>query len=81
MIWAVIPALIGSAARRAKVALWFIILFQLAPRLYPLFQQIGKSSGRIAETAWSGAAYNLLLYILISHVRFLQTHLNLFQSK
>lgn len=81
MIWVVIPALKGSAARRAKVALWFIVLFQLAPRLYPLYQQIGESLGRVAETALSGAAYNLLLYMLISHVGFLWTYLPLFQLK
>ncbi|KAA0057878.1 putative cyclic nucleotide-gated ion channel 16 [Cucumis melo var. makuwa] len=30
--------------------------------------QINKTTGAIAKTAWAGAAYNLLLYLLASHV-------------
>ncbi|KAH7416425.1 hypothetical protein KP509_14G091000 [Ceratopteris richardii] len=35
--------------------------------MYPLTHQFGKSTGLVHETAWAGAAYNLLLYMLISH--------------
>lgn len=64
IIWSVIPA-----ADNTKNALRLIILFQLIPRVYPLTQQLGKSSSKMAtETAMGGAAYNLLLYLLISNL-------------
>lgn len=66
-IWLVIPALQGTTADNTKNALRFIILIQLIPRIYPLTQQLGKSYRMVTETAWGGAAYNLLLYMLISH--------------
>ncbi|KAL0450644.1 UNVERIFIED_CONTAM: Cyclic nucleotide-gated ion channel 18 [Sesamum latifolium] len=34
----------------------------------PLPQRIIKTTGFIAKTAWAGAAYNLLLYLLASHI-------------
>ncbi|MCO5548986.1 hypothetical protein L7F22_002451 [Adiantum nelumboides] len=66
IIWAVIPALAGTTADNTKNALRLIILVQLIPRMYPL-TQFGKSVSLVPETAWAGAAYNLLLYMLISH--------------
>ncbi|KAH7421668.1 hypothetical protein KP509_13G070300 [Ceratopteris richardii] len=66
-IWIIIPGLHGSAADNTKTALRFIILFQLIPRIYPLAQQMGKSTKVHTESAWGGAFYNLLLYMLISH--------------
>ncbi|MCO5556975.1 hypothetical protein L7F22_010530 [Adiantum nelumboides] len=66
IIWAVIPALAGTTADNTKNALRLIILVQLIPRMYPL-TQVGKSVSLVPETAWAGAAYNLLLYMLISH--------------
>ncbi|XP_051150436.1 cyclic nucleotide-gated ion channel 17 isoform X2 [Andrographis paniculata] len=44
---------------------------QYIPRLYlifPLSSQIIKATGVVTKTAWAGAAYNLLLYMLASHV-------------
>ncbi|KAF4356395.1 hypothetical protein F8388_013260 [Cannabis sativa] len=41
------------------------------PRLFlifPLSSQIVKATGVVTETAWAGAAYNLILYMLASHV-------------
>lgn len=49
----------------------FIIMFQYLLRLYllfPLSSQIVKTSGVVTKTAWAGAAYNLMLYMLASHV-------------
>lgn len=67
-IWVVVPATKGTPADDTKTALRFIILIQLIPRIYPLTQQMGKSTSKVrTETAWGGAAYNLLLYMLISH--------------
>jgi len=37
-------------------------------RIRPLYLQITRSAGVITETARAGAAFNLLLYMLASHV-------------
>ncbi|XP_010253719.1 PREDICTED: protein CNGC15b isoform X2 [Nelumbo nucifera] len=71
LIWAVIPNLRGSTMTNTKNALRFIIIFQYIPRLFlifPLSSQIVKATGVVTETAWAGAAYNLMLYMLASHV-------------
>uniref|UniRef100_M1A8R1 Cyclic nucleotide-gated ion channel 15 n=1 Tax=Solanum tuberosum TaxID=4113 RepID=M1A8R1_SOLTU len=70
LIWAVIPNLRGSTMANTKNVLRFIIIFQYLPRLYlifPLSSQIVKATGVVTETAWAGAAYNLMLYMLASH--------------
>lgn len=67
IIWAVIPALKGTPADNTKNALRLIILLQYGPRLYPLAQQLVRSTGTVTETAWAGAALNLLIYMLFSH--------------
>jgi cyclic nucleotide gated channel, plant len=36
--------------------------------IVPLSNQIIKAAGVVAKSAWGGAAYNLLLYMLASHV-------------
>ncbi|KAK4851814.1 hypothetical protein QYF36_018628 [Acer negundo] len=44
---------------------------QYLPRLFlifPLSSQIVEASGIVTETAWAGAAYNLILFMLASHV-------------
>ncbi|XP_021812281.1 protein CNGC15b isoform X2 [Prunus avium] len=71
LIWIVIPRLGGSTMTNTKNVLRFIIIFQYIPRLfliYPLSSQIVKATGVVTETAWAGAAYNLMLYMLASHV-------------
>lgn len=48
-----------------------IMLAQYLMRLYlifPLWSQIVQTAGVITQTAWAGAAYNLMLYMLASHV-------------
>ncbi|KAL0417709.1 UNVERIFIED_CONTAM: protein CNGC15c [Sesamum radiatum] len=70
LIWAVIPNLRGSTMMNTKNVLRFIIIFQYIPRLFlifPLSSQIVKATGVVTETAWAGAAYNLMLYMLASH--------------
>ncbi|KAK4781292.1 hypothetical protein SAY87_017398 [Trapa incisa] len=74
VIWFVIPAT-RSAQTDHKIhnnnALTLIVLLQYIPRLYlifPLSSQIIKANGVVTKTAWAGAAYNLLLYLLASHV-------------
>lgn len=71
VIWFIIPATRSHQANHTNNALALIVLFQYIPRLYlifPLSSQIIKANGVITKTAWAGAAYNLLLYMLASHV-------------
>ncbi|KAL6345740.1 hypothetical protein AAG906_017484 [Vitis piasezkii] len=71
VIWFVIPAIRSSHADHTNNALVLIVLLQYVPRLYlifPLSSQIIKATGVVTKTAWAGAAYNLLLYMLASHV-------------
>ncbi|KAG6678546.1 hypothetical protein I3842_14G086300 [Carya illinoinensis] len=71
LIWIVIPTLKSSTTRNTKNVLRFFIIFQYLPRLFlifPLSSQIVKATGLMTETAWAGAAYNLMLYMLASHV-------------
>ncbi|KAL5699346.1 Cyclic nucleotide-gated ion channel 17 [Ranunculus cassubicifolius] len=71
VIWFIIPAIRDSHAANGNNALALIVLIQYVPRLYlifPLSSQIIKATGVVTKTAWAGAAYNLLLYMLASHV-------------
>lgn len=71
VIWFIIPALRNHRTNQNNNALALIVLFQYIPRLYlifPLSSQIIKATGVVTKTAWAGAAYNLLLYMLASHV-------------
>uniref|UniRef100_A0ACD5ZF98 Uncharacterized protein n=1 Tax=Avena sativa TaxID=4498 RepID=A0ACD5ZF98_AVESA len=67
----VLPNLQDSEVMKAKDVLMVIITCQYVPRLVriiPLYLQITRSAGIITETAWAGAAFNLLIYMLASHV-------------
>ncbi|KAL2500036.1 putative cyclic nucleotide-gated ion channel 18 [Abeliophyllum distichum] len=71
VIWLVIPATKTKGTGHANNTLALIVLIQYVPRLFvifPLNQRIIKTTGFIAKTAWAGAAYNLLLFMLASHV-------------
>ena len=71
VVWLVIPATRNSRADHANNTLALFVLIQYIPRLFlmfPLNQRIIKTTGVVAKTAWAGAAYNLLLYMLASHV-------------
>ncbi|KAI6697823.1 hypothetical protein NL676_017942 [Syzygium grande] len=71
VIWIVIPKLRGSRPLNTKNLLKFVVFFQYIPRvirIYPLYREVTRSSGIITETAWAGAAFNLILYMLASHV-------------
>ncbi|KAK6117115.1 hypothetical protein DH2020_049160 [Rehmannia glutinosa] len=52
-----------------KIAIRYLkgILQLIWLRLFP-FLRIIKNTGVVAKTAWTGAAYNLILYLLASHV-------------
>ncbi|XP_043695618.1 cyclic nucleotide-gated ion channel 17-like [Telopea speciosissima] len=71
VIWFIIPAIRSSHTDHTNNALALIVLLQYVPRLYqifPLSAEIIKANGVITKTAWAGAAYNLLLYMIASHV-------------
>lgn len=71
VIWLVIPATRNSRADHANNTLALFVLIQYIPRLFlmfPLNQRIIKTTGVVTKTAWAGAAYNLVLYMLASHV-------------
>ncbi|GAB2300210.1 Probable cyclic nucleotide-gated ion channel 6 [Dionaea muscipula] len=61
----------GSDVLATKKALLYIILLQYIPRFFrmlPLTSELKRTSGVFAETAWAGAVYYLLLYMLASHI-------------
>lgn len=71
VIWRYLHGLKGSDVYATKQALLYIVLFQYIPRfirIIPLFTELKRTSGVFAETAWAGAAYYLLLYMLCSHI-------------
>ncbi|KAJ4959039.1 hypothetical protein NE237_026150 [Protea cynaroides] len=71
IIWFIIPSIKSSHTDHTNNTLALIVLFQYIPRLYqifPLSSEIIKANGVITKTAWAGAAYNLLLYMIASHV-------------
>ncbi|XP_050371802.1 cyclic nucleotide-gated ion channel 17-like [Argentina anserina] len=70
VIWFIIPPQ-NAQTDNTNNALALIVLLQYIPRLYlifPLSLQLIKATGVVTKTAWAGAAYNLLLYMLASHV-------------
>ncbi|XP_057526255.1 cyclic nucleotide-gated ion channel 18 [Amaranthus tricolor] len=71
MNWFIIPNMKRTIADQTNYTLSLIVLIQYVPRfflMFPLNKRIIKTTGVVAKTAWSGAAYNLLLYMLASHV-------------
>ncbi|XP_061357102.1 cyclic nucleotide-gated ion channel 1-like isoform X2 [Gastrolobium bilobum] len=71
VILSIIPIPEGSVPLAAKDLLKYVIIIQYVPRLlriYPMFKEVTSTSGILTETAWAGAAYNLFLYMLASHV-------------
>lgn len=71
IIWSVIPAIKYSSSEHGNDMLLLVALFQYILRLYLIFSlndKIVKITGVFAKTAWHGAAYNLLLYMIASHV-------------
>lgn len=67
----VIPNLKGVQSLNTKDTLKFVVLLQYIPRVLrvpPLYKEVTRTSGILTETAWAGAAFNLFLYMLASHV-------------
>ncbi|KAF6158485.1 hypothetical protein GIB67_022082 [Kingdonia uniflora] len=73
----VIPNLNDFTMANTKNILHFSIIFQYFPRLFlifPLSSKIVEANGIVTETAWAGTAYNLMLYMLASHVNLPPIH-------
>ncbi|KAI8573646.1 hypothetical protein RHMOL_Rhmol01G0293300 [Rhododendron molle] len=71
MNWMIIPYSDGSATVNFKIVLRIIPLSQYLLRfflLYPLSSKILKDTGKMTETAWVGAAYNMMLFYIASNV-------------
>ncbi|KAF6155671.1 hypothetical protein GIB67_007108, partial [Kingdonia uniflora] len=67
----VIPNLNDFTMANTKNILRFSIIFQYFPRLFLIFllsSKIVEANGIVTETAWAGTSYNLMLYMLASHV-------------
>ncbi|WCJ35454.1 cyclic nucleotide gated channel 8 [Euphorbia peplus] len=61
----------GSEVLATKQALLIIVFLQYIPRFlrfFPLTSDLKKTAGAFAESAWAGAAYYLLWYMLASHI-------------
>lgn len=71
VVWRFLQNSNGSDVLATKQALLAIVLLQYIPRLVrfiPLTSELKRTEGVFAETAWAGAVYYLLLYMLASHV-------------
>lgn len=71
MILVIIPEMSGFKSLNTKNLLKFVVFLQYVPRLLriiPLYNEVTRTSGILTETAWAGAAFNLFLYMLASHV-------------
>ncbi|KAK4415840.1 Cyclic nucleotide-gated ion channel 1 [Sesamum alatum] len=71
VILIVIPIVNAPISLATKDLLKIVIFAQYIPRflrIYPLYKEVNRTSGLFTETAWAGAAFNLFLYMLASHV-------------
>lgn len=71
MVWRFLERENGSDVLATKQALLHIVCFQFIPRfarLVPLTSDLKKSAGAFAESAWAGAAYYLLWFLLSGQV-------------
>ncbi|CAO2839688.1 unnamed protein product [Amaranthus hypochondriacus] len=71
MIWFIVPALKSATQAHTNHTVALMVLIQFIPRLFvmfPLNRKIVNSTGIAARNAWSGAVYNMLLFILAGHV-------------
>lgn len=78
MILFVIPSLKRPVPLTTKDALQIMVLVQSIPRvvrIFPLFKEVTSTSGILTEAAWAGAAFNLFLYMLASHVSFIYIYI------
>ncbi|KAJ0035535.1 hypothetical protein Pint_25243 [Pistacia integerrima] len=61
----------GWKLRNAMKLLQYFVIFQYVPRLiriYPLFRKVKKTFGNLYDSRFTKVAFNLLLYVLASHI-------------
>ncbi|KAG8391358.1 hypothetical protein BUALT_Bualt01G0179500 [Buddleja alternifolia] len=71
VVWRFLNSSEGSDVLGTKKALVIIVFMQYIPRFVrfvPLTSELKKTAGVFAETAWAGAAYYLLWFLLASHI-------------
>ncbi|CAL9156836.1 unnamed protein product [Musa hybrid cultivar] len=71
VVWSFLHRSTDSDVLDTKNSLLFIVMLQYIPRLvrtFPLTAELRRTAGIFAETAWAGAAYYLLWYMLASHI-------------
>lgn len=71
----IVPKLKSARSLNTKNLLKIVVILQYIPRvlrIHPLYREVTRSSGILTETAWAGAALNLFLYMLASHVSILK---------
>ncbi|KAL6569723.1 putative cyclic nucleotide-gated ion channel 8 [Orobanche minor] len=71
VVWRFLHGAQDSDVLGTKRALVIIVFLQYIPRFVrfvPLSSELKKTAGVFAETAWAGAAYYLLWFLLASHV-------------
>ncbi|KAH6789666.1 cyclic nucleotide gated channel 8 [Perilla frutescens var. frutescens] len=71
VVWRFLHGAEDSDVLGTKRALVIIVFVQYIPRFLrfvPLSSELKKSQGVFAETAWAGAAYYLLWFLLASHI-------------
>ncbi|XP_074350909.1 putative cyclic nucleotide-gated ion channel 8 [Apium graveolens] len=70
-VWRVLQESGDADVLATKKALLILILLQWIPRFWrflPLISEMKKTVGVVTESAWAGAAYYLLWFVLASHV-------------
>ncbi|GAA0169431.1 ligand-gated ion channel [Lithospermum erythrorhizon] len=71
VVWRFLQSPRGSDVLATKQALLYIVLIQYIPRfarIVPLTSELKRTTGVFAESAYAGAVYYLLLYMLASHI-------------
>ncbi|KAL0009004.1 hypothetical protein SO802_010506 [Lithocarpus litseifolius] len=71
VVFVIIPSIKTQAPLFMKQMLKLVIFSQYVPRIIricPLYREERRTSGKLIQTPWAGAAYNLFLYMLASHV-------------
>ncbi|KAI5660398.1 hypothetical protein M9H77_29191 [Catharanthus roseus] len=70
-VWRFLHREHGSDVLNTKQELVIIVFLQYIPRflrIIPLISDLKKTAGVFAESAWAGAAYYLLWFLLASHI-------------
>ncbi|XP_020672940.1 probable cyclic nucleotide-gated ion channel 5 isoform X1 [Dendrobium catenatum] len=71
VVWRFLQRSHGHDVQITKNILLFLIFLQYIPRflrLFPLTSELKRTAGVFAETAWAGAVYYLLWFLLASHI-------------